>query len=312
VRGRAAGAALVAALALIVAPARAAERFDAGDPAAARAAARDVLSDGDFTRREPPRPFRSLFERLGDLVDDLITGVDVALPGGVGIAAAALAVLVLLGARPVADDPVALERAAREAEAAGDHEQAVRLRFRAGLLRLGAARALTYDVAFEVLGGGRTPGKRAAHLRVLRADGRPVDLAASAIRNLVRLVEGLPLLYLPAAISILSTARNQRLGDLAAGTVVVREVRTAEPAPMPRFLLSAPPTGPLDTTRVTAEDLAAVNDFLARRANLEPAVRADLAARLAQAIGPRVGGGVDGLGPELVLERVAADKRDRP
>jgi uncharacterized RDD family membrane protein YckC len=168
-----------------------------------------------------------------------------------------------------------------------------------------------YDVAFEVLGGGRTPGKRAAHLRVLRADGRPVDLTASAIRNLVRLVEGLPLLYLPAAISILSTARNQRLGDLAAGTVVVREVRAAEPEPMPRFLLSAPPTGPLDTTRVTAEDLAAVNDFLARRANLEPAVRADLAARLAQAIGPRVGGGVDGLGAELVLERVAADKRDR-
>jgi uncharacterized RDD family membrane protein YckC len=168
-----------------------------------------------------------------------------------------------------------------------------------------------YDVAFEVLGGGRTPGKRAAHLRVLRADGRPVDLAASAIRNLVRLVEGLPLLYLPAAISILSTTRNQRLGDLAAGTVVVREVRAVEPEPVPRFLLSAAPTGPLDTTRVTAEDLAAVNDFLSRRANLDPAVRADLAARLAQAIGPRVGGGIDGLGPELVLERVAADKRDR-
>jgi uncharacterized RDD family membrane protein YckC len=170
-----------------------------------------------------------------------------------------------------------------------------------------------YDVAFEVLGGGRTPGKRGAHLRVLRADGRPVDLPASAIRNLVRLVEGLPLLYLPAAISILSTARNQRLGDLAAGTVVVREVRAAERElePAPRFVLSAPPAGVLDTTRVTAEDLAAVNDFLARRTNLEPAVRADLAARLANAIGPRVAGAVDGLGPELVLERVAAEKRDR-
>jgi hypothetical protein len=91
----------------------------------------------------------------------------------------------------------------------------------------------------------------------------------------------------------------------------VREVRAIAPEPIPRFLLSAPATGPLDTTRVTAEDLAAVNDFLARRADLAPAVRADLPARLAHAIGPRVGGGVAGLGPELVLERVAADKRDR-
>jgi uncharacterized RDD family membrane protein YckC len=168
-----------------------------------------------------------------------------------------------------------------------------------------------YDIAFEVLGGGRTPGKRWVHLRVLRADGRPVDLPASAVRNLVRLVEGLPLLYLPAAISILATDRNQRLGDLAAGTVVMREVRAARLAPLPQFMLSAPLAGPLDTTRVTAEDLAAVQDFLARRANLDPAVRADLAARLAAALRPRVGGGVDGLGPELVLERVAADKRDR-
>jgi hypothetical protein len=209
VRGRAAGAALVAALALIAAPARAAERFDAGDPAAARAAARDVLSDGDFTRREPPRPFRSLFERLGDLVDDLIAGVDVALPGGVGIAAAALAVLVLLGAgvaagrgvrrrarvvaaeiggaRPVADDPVALERAAREAEAAGDHEQAVRLRFRAGLLRLGAARALAYrpsltsgEVARQVHSAAFE--RLAADLDEIASGGRPAgpdDVAAA-------------------------------------------------------------------------------------------------------------------------------------
>ena len=168
-----------------------------------------------------------------------------------------------------------------------------------------------YDIAFELAAGGRTPGKRVGHLRVLRADGRPVDLPASALRNLLRLIEGLPLLYLPASISILATARNQRLGDLVARTVVVRDVRTRELEPLPPFLLSAPPTGPLDTTRVTAEDLAAVQDFLARRANLEPAIRADLAARLAAAIRPRVGGAVDGLGPELVLERIAAEKRDR-
>ena len=87
-----------------------------------------------------------------------------------------------------------------------------------------------YDVAFEVLANGRTPGKRWTGLRVLRDDGRPVDLLSSAIRNVVRLVDGLPLSYLPAMVSILVTQRNQRLGDLAASTIVVREPRKGEAA----------------------------------------------------------------------------------
>src|ERR1700754_139766 len=62
-----------------------------------------------------------------------------------------------------------------------------------------------YDVLFEVLGGGRTPGKRLAGLRVLREDGRPIDTLSSCIRNVIRLVDGLPLLYLPAMVSILVT-----------------------------------------------------------------------------------------------------------
>src|SRR6185295_6811110 len=87
-----------------------------------------------------------------------------------------------------------------------------------------------YDVAFEVLANGRTPGKRWTGLRVLRDDGRPVDLLSSAIRNVVRLVDGLPLSYLPAMVFIIATKRNQRLGDLAASTIVVREPRKREAA----------------------------------------------------------------------------------
>src|SRR3954453_17328382 len=81
---------------------------------------------------------------------------------------------------------------------------------------------LVYDVAFEVRGGGRTPGKRAVGLRVVRDGGGPVGLRASLIRNVIRLFEA-ALLYAPAMISILATRSNQRLGDLAAGTLVVRE-----------------------------------------------------------------------------------------
>jgi uncharacterized RDD family membrane protein YckC len=200
-----------------------------------------------------------------------------------------------------------------------------------------------YDVAFEVLAGGQTPGKRWTGLRVLRDDGRPVDLLSSAIRNVVRLVDGLPLSYLPAMVSILATERNQRLGDLAASTIVVREPRKGEAAdngfaayvpraPAPAFA-AAPSFGGfglppgvealtpvgraarnaaggeiLDVSAVSADDLAAVRSFLDRRADLPPAVRRDLARRIAGALAPRVGGATAGLDDEDLIEQVSAAK----
>ena len=78
---------------------------------------------------------------------------------------------------------------------------------------------------------GRHPGKRMSHLRVLRDSGAPVDLPASAIRNLMRLIDGPLLLYMPSIVSIAVTRRNQRPGDMAAGTIVTREHPAAKPAP---------------------------------------------------------------------------------
>jgi len=65
-----------------------------------------------------------------------------------------------------------------------------------------------YDVLFEVRGGGRTPGKRMTGLRVVREDGAPVDFAASAIRNAVRVVDGLTTSYVPTVLAVLATRRN--------------------------------------------------------------------------------------------------------
>ena len=90
-----------------------------------------------------------------------------------------------------------------------------------------------YFVLFEVLNHGRTPGKVAVGLRVLRADGGPVGFMPSAVRNLLRLVDGWDLLTLIlcpiGVIAVVATEQDQRLGDLAAGTVVARErfVRTS-------------------------------------------------------------------------------------
>ncbi|MEJ7716782.1 MAG: AAA family ATPase [Thermoleophilaceae bacterium] len=81
-----------------------------------------------------------------------------------------------------------------------------------------------YHVLFETLASGRTPGKRLMGLRVARVGGNPVRFRESAVRNLVRLVDIVPPpLYGVGAVAILAGRRNQRLGDVAAGTLVVRE-----------------------------------------------------------------------------------------
>jgi len=187
-----------------------------------------------------------------------------------------------------------------------------------------AAIYLGYDIAFEVLAGGRTPGKRRTGLRVLRADGRSVDLLSSAIRNVVRLVDGLVLVYLPGMVSILVTRRNQRLGDLAASTIVVNE---AGGRPLPAATLAAEPretilqalqppgqdgAATLDVTAVTPQDVGTLRAFLSRRGDLDPGARADLAARLSSAVRPRVGGATEHLGAEELVERVVAAKDGAP
>ncbi|MBL3829033.1 RDD family protein [Pseudomonas syringae pv. theae] len=78
-----------------------------------------------------------------------------------------------------------------------------------------------YMVLFEVLSQGRTPGKRALGLRVVHDDGTPIDWSSSLIRNLLRFVDMLPLGYGLGAVTCLSHPRFKRLGDLAAGTLVV-------------------------------------------------------------------------------------------
>jgi uncharacterized RDD family membrane protein YckC len=175
---------------------------------------------------------------------------------------------------------------------------------------------LLYDVLFETLGGGRTLGKRWSGLRVVRSSGRPVDLTASMIRNVLRLADGLTLSYVPTFISIAVTKRNQRLGDLAADTVVIRDRREADRA-QPRFGAGAAPVAAhaaagarWDVSAVPAEDLATVRAFLERRNGLAADARARVAAQLDGALRPRVGG-ADVSDPERFLEILYDAKRAR-
>jgi uncharacterized RDD family membrane protein YckC len=185
-----------------------------------------------------------------------------------------------------------------------------------------------YDVVFETFANGRTPGKMAARLRVVRVGGEPVDFMSSAIRNVLRLIDGIPMSYIPGVISILATKRNQRLGDLAAGTIVIHEDPVALPAPRPGMppappggawgqpVYAAPPpavqAGPVwDVSQVTVEELAAVRSFLERRWEIDGLARGQLALQLADALWPKVAGATPGLPPEQFLEQIAQQKAQR-
>jgi uncharacterized RDD family membrane protein YckC len=166
-----------------------------------------------------------------------------------------------------------------------------------------------YPVAFELGAGGRTPGKRWSSLRVVCDDGSPITFRASALRNLVRLVDALPGSYFVGAIAVFVSRNNQRLGDLAAGTIVVREPRVPKRAPQHH----APPEEPRgedlpawDVSGLKDAELVALRRFLERRYDLDPVPRALLARDLADRLRPRVGGVGAEIEPERFLELIAA------
>src|SRR4029079_4673215 len=82
-----------------------------------------------------------------------------------------------------------------------------------------------YYIAFELLWNGQSPGKRAIGLRVVREGGRPITFVGSAVRNLIRIVDFLPALYGIGVVVMFVDRRSRRLGDLAGGTLVVKERR---------------------------------------------------------------------------------------
>ena len=166
----------------------------------------------------------------------------------------------------------------------------------------------TYDVAWETLWRGQTPGKRLLGLRVVGRDGAPVGFAESLVRNLFRAVE-IPLLYAPGVLMVALTPRHQRLGDLVAGTLVVKDRaydlgRYAGEAPLdPRWSAlrgrAAATLGPADFERLS--------DFLRRRPVLAPAARERLALAMASALAARAGVGRPGpADAESFLEAFAA------
>lgn len=169
---------------------------------------------------------------------------------------------------------------------------------------------LGYPIAFETLWRGRTPGKAAMGLRVVTTDGAPIRFRHAAVRGFLVLVD----LYLTSAagavLSMLFSRDDQRLGDLAAGTLVLRERSGARPTRPVSF--TVPPgyesyAATLDTAGLGGDDHVAVRAFLLRAPGLASDTRYSLAAQLATTVAARLHHRAPpGLHPEAFLACVAA------
>ncbi len=158
-----------------------------------------------------------------------------------------------------------------------------------------------YFILSEAVWNGQTPGKKLLGLRVVRDGGYPIDFGASLIRNLIRVGEALVGYYVLAAISALISPENKRLGDLAAGTIVVRDARLTAPR---AFRLPNQEPVYASTAYAVGEERALIKRFLERRDRLTVNRREVLAAQLAARVRGRVPPEMAGLDDESLLERL--------
>jgi uncharacterized RDD family membrane protein YckC len=166
-----------------------------------------------------------------------------------------------------------------------------------------------YYALFEVFWNGQTPGKRLVRIRVIGDSGRPITVYEAVARNLLRIVDQLPGLYVVGIISIFLTARNKRLGDIVAGTVVVHEKAMQEV--QPDFGAGAAAAVMPPGLQISADELELIERFLQRRYDLAPAVRQASAEQIAARLRARLGAAAESSSSaEDYLESLARQKRN--
>ncbi len=167
-----------------------------------------------------------------------------------------------------------------------------------------------YFALFETLWKGQTPGKRVAHIRVIKESGRPINAFEAVARNLVRVVDFLPALYGVGIVCMLLNSRNRRLGDFVAGTVVVHESKPEDGKP---FVEAAPNqvTVTPDVAQLAREDLLLIETYLQRRNDLDWLVREKMAEEIAARIRKKAGIAEEkSQSPDDFLEAVARRIRE--
>lgn len=177
-----------------------------------------------------------------------------------------------------------------------------------------------YFALFEAFWHGQTPGKRVMKLRVIKDSGRQITLFESLTRNLLRIVDYLPSLYLVGVITMLCNKRHQRLGDLAAGTLVIHERTEEQPLLLGGTGILPPPIFTRDhqqmphgiyplpgdaVAKLGPDDLLVIESFFARALDLSLETRAQIAYRIAAQMAAKMAITQPEGNPERFLESIA-------
>ncbi len=180
-----------------------------------------------------------------------------------------------------------------------------------------------YFALFEAFWKGQTPGKRVMRLRVIKDSGRQITLFEALARNLLRAIDYLPSLYLTGVITMLCNKRNKRLGDFAAGTMVIHEAPDAQPmfVQAPTFLVpstvqfdravtAVPSQFPADAiAKLQPKDLLIIDTFFGRALDLSLDTRAAMALRIANEMCAKMQVSLPEGNPERALEAMAVGMR---
>lgn len=168
-----------------------------------------------------------------------------------------------------------------------------------------------YFVIFEMLWDGKSPGKRAMGIRVIRDEGGRISFYTSLLRNLLRVADWLPAFYFVGIIAMFANKKWKRLGDIAAGTVVVKEEKIGW---MPSVSLPPPPPSEAEAgedemlsaevlDRLGKDYFELCREFMARKDLIDPAKATEIAAIIASEPMARLGLGP--MPPETFIARFA-------
>ncbi|HVW08412.1 MAG TPA: RDD family protein [Bryobacteraceae bacterium] len=172
-----------------------------------------------------------------------------------------------------------------------------------------------YFAIFEIIWNGQTPGKRIIGLRVIKDSGRPLTPAETIGRNLMRIVDQMPAMYAIGIVTMFLNSRNKRLGDLVAGSIVIRESKKDKEAPwLAAGTVQQQPPAPQPVShgahRISIDDLRLMDTFLNRRNEMEPDVRSRMASQILARLRAHTEIPEDGRPAEEIIQSLARERRE--
>jgi uncharacterized RDD family membrane protein YckC len=167
-----------------------------------------------------------------------------------------------------------------------------------------------YFAFFEIIWGGKTPGKRLAGIRVIHQSGRPMTAVECIGRNLMRGVDFLPGVYGVGLICMMCNKQNRRVGDFVAGTIVVHDKAQESVAPSWGNRVASEPALP-ELRKLAPDDLVLIETYLSRRYEVDPVVRITTAQRIVAMVTQKTGAPKPAEQPDDdFLENIARQLRD--